>query len=124
MTTHVIDRSAKALGWFSIALGVAEIFAPRWVSRTVGVRSSAARTNTLRACGVREVTAGVGILAGLRRQRAPVGWLWARVFGDVIDLALLGKSYFAKDAKRARVGCNIAAVLGVTALDVATARAA
>ena len=30
------DRLARALGWFSIGLGVTELAAPGWVARTLG----------------------------------------------------------------------------------------
>jgi uncharacterized membrane protein len=59
----------------------------------------------------------VGILA----SRRPSGWLWARVGGDAIDLALLGRALTAGDARRGRVAAAAGAVASVTAPDVAAA---
>jgi uncharacterized membrane protein len=102
---------ARALGWFSIGLGVAQILAPRAMSRTTGV---ADRPMLLRAVGVREIASGVGILS----RRRPTPWLWARVAGDAMDLAMLGAAVVSPGARRNRIGITAAAVAGVTALDV------
>ena len=72
-----------ALGWFSIGLGIAQLLAPRTMARAIGAPES---TNVMRTVGAREVAAGVGILS----RREPSGWLWARVAGDAMDLALIG----------------------------------
>lgn len=93
---------AVGLGFFSIALGVTEIIAPRLVRRAADMRCS---DNVVRLCGVREVLNGVGIL--LAWKRAP--WLWARVAGDAMDIAAT------------RRPAALAALAGVTALDVAAA---
>jgi uncharacterized membrane protein len=63
---------------------------------------------------VREVVSGVGILA----QPRPAGWVWARVGGDLMDLAYLGTALTSEGARRERLAAAIAAVGGVTALDV------
>ena len=64
--------------------------------------------------GVREIVSGVGILA----QPRPSGWVWARVGGDLLDLAYLGSALNSDYARRGRVTAAMAAVAGVTALDV------
>jgi uncharacterized membrane protein len=68
---------------------------------------------------LREVVSGVGILAQPRRRST---WLWSRVGGDAIDLALLGSALTLGSGSRARVAAATAAVVGVTALDVACSR--
>jgi uncharacterized membrane protein len=68
-------------------------------------------------CGVRELTSGAGILA--KRRRA--SWLWYRVLGDVIDLALLGELLGSSKHRKARLLTATAAVAGVTLLDALTA---
>lgn len=106
---------ARALGWFSIALGVSEIVAPGWLSRSLGLR----RTRLVRAFGFRELGTGIAILAS--RRYAP--WLWGRVAGDVLDLGLLGTA-LRKDngqSQRRFAKAAIAAVAGVTALDLLSA---
>jgi len=63
---------------------------------------------------VREVASGIGLLS---QPRTP-GWMWSRVAGDVMDLALLGSALNASATNRNRTVAATAAVLGVTALDV------
>jgi uncharacterized protein YjeT (DUF2065 family) len=96
------DTVASGLGFFSIALGLTEIVAPRLVKQAMDMRCS---ENMVRLCGVREIATGVGIL--LSWKRAP--WMWGRVAGDALDIAI------------ARRPAAIAALAGVTALDVANA---
>ncbi len=50
------DQLARALGWFSIGLGVVEFFAPRRVTETLGMEG---RETLVRAFGVREILAGI-----------------------------------------------------------------
>jgi uncharacterized membrane protein len=105
------DRLATALGWFSVALGIAELLAPRSVSRAVGASMSNGLVRTL---GARELAAGVGILAA--RDNGP--WLWSRVAGDAMDVALIANAARAKDARTGRVALAAGAVALVAALDV------
>jgi len=105
------ERLAHALGWFSIGLGLAEIAAPRGLAKLIGVTDN--RT-LLRLLGVREIASGVGILS----RRRPVGWLWSRVGGDIMDLAVLGTALISPTANRRRVAAATAAVTGVTVLDL------
>jgi uncharacterized membrane protein len=104
------QRLARALGWLSIGLGVAEVTAPGTVARWSGMNDN---RGLLRMLGVREIAHGVGILS----RRKPVGWIWSRVFGDVIDLAVLGKAAAAPTANKRRIAAAAAAVTGVTVLD-------
>jgi len=106
------ERMAEGLGWFSIGLGVAEVLAPRQLGRMIGLRRK--HTFLLRLLGLREIASGLGILS---KQR-PAGWLWSRVGGDALDLALLGVSLGANDRRRGRLTAATAAVAGVTALDL------
>src|SRR5690242_14874743 len=76
------ETLAKAMGWFSVGLGIAEIVAPRAMSKLIGAPPK--NSKLVRWMGVRELTAGVGILAQPRRPE----WMWARVSGDTVDLAL------------------------------------
>ena len=93
---------AWGFGFFSIAIGVAEIVAPHWIARLSGARIS---PNMIRAFGVREIATGVGLL--MAAKRGP--WLWGRVAGDALDIAAV------------RNPAAIAALAGVTAVDVAAA---
>jgi uncharacterized membrane protein len=111
-------RMARALGWFSIGLGLAEVAAPRRLARFIGVEDDDTHRNFLLAYGVREIAAGIAILAADR----PTGAVWARVGGDVLDLAFLGEALTTNESGRTRAMAATAAVLGVTALDVLTGR--
>src|SRR5690606_35624708 len=83
------ERMATALGWFSIGLGIAELVAPGRVARLIGLDDPEGRTlNLVRLMGLREIGAGLGILGN---DRTP-GWLWARVAGDALDVALLARA--------------------------------
>ena len=104
------QRLARALGWFSIGLGITELAAPRAIARITGMNG---KRGLIRALGVREIASGVGILS----RRKPVGWLWSRVFGDVVDLAVLSKAAASPHANRLRVAAAAAAVGGVMVLD-------
>lgn len=105
------DRIARALGWFSIGLGLAQLLAPRGISRAVGIDQ---RPVLMRSLGVREIASGIGILS----QRRPDNWLWTRLAGDAIDLALLGVASRAPGAARRRVALTTAAIAGVAVLDL------
>lgn len=106
---------ASRLGWFSIGLGLIEVLAPRTLERFLGIRHHGF---LLRMMGFREIASGVGILTG----RRPSSWLWARVGGDLIDIAGLGMALNSDTAKPANIGLACAAVAGVTVLDLRCAQ--
>jgi len=72
---------ARGLGWYSLALGAAELLAPRTVARAAGLEGSSRAL--VRLYGLREIACGIGILM----SRNPAPYVWARVGGDVLDLA-------------------------------------
>ena len=72
------DRIAAKLGYLSLALGAAEIIAPRAICRTLGLRGT---EPLVRAYGAREIANGVAILSSAN----PEPWVWARVAGDLAD---------------------------------------
>ena len=106
---------ARALGWFSIGLGVAELLAPRAMARATGLRG---KETLLRAYGLREIATGAAILA----SDEPGPWLWGRVGGDALDLATLGAG-LARRQPHAGTAFAIAAVAGVAVVDALCARA-
>ena len=108
-------RLARGLGWFSIGLGLAEVLAPGGVARMIGVPK---HRGLMRALGFREIASGVAILT----QSKPTPGLWSRVGGDAMDLALLGAAMGSRRASKGRVAGAVAAVAGVTALDVICSR--
>lgn len=124
------ERLAHSLGWFSVGLGLAEVCAPRQMARAIGLAprrpewaaylpesiapSDGAHATALRLFGLREIGTGLAILT----QRRPVGSLWARVAGDLLDLGVLGAALRHANGDRRRLMTAAAAVAGVTALDV------
>jgi L-ascorbate metabolism protein UlaG (beta-lactamase superfamily) len=112
-------QAARALGWFSIGLGMAEVIAPKWLGRQIGAKSHRSHRRWIRSMGLREIAAGVGILSQ-QRSKDLASWMWARVGGDAIDLALLGAAYAANKKQRERICAAACAVAGVTALDALT----
>jgi uncharacterized membrane protein len=110
------ERRARGLGWFSIGLGLAQIAAPRTLSRIIGLPDGDSSRNALFVIGLREIGSGVGLL---RNPRSP-GWLWTRAAGDAMDLALLAGSLRDGEADRSRLAAATMAVAGVAYLDVLT----
>lgn len=110
---------AGGLGWFSLGLGLSQLLAPRGLAKMIGVRADGRTRDTMLAIGLRELASGYGILT--RRRRAP--WLWMRVGGDLMDLALLGRAASKKRRRTSLLGVGIAltAVAGVTVLDLLAA---
>lgn len=95
---------ARALGWFSIGLGLAGLLAPRLLARAAGLQG---RERMLRLYGVRELASGISILLA----RNPRPWVAGRLVGDAVDMATLIV------AGNKRSVAALAAVGGVTALD-------
>jgi len=108
------DRIARNLGWFSLGLGLAELVAPRLLARTLGLEG---RETLLRAYGLREIGAGMWALSD-----TPAPAMWSRVAGDLADLGTLALGARGGDeAQKRNAIIAIAAILGITALDLVTA---
>ena len=112
------DPLARALGYFSLALGAAELAAPAAMARLMGASHDTRTTSVVRAMGARELGHGIAILT----RPGFAGPLWSRVAGDVADIGFLSSAYGADYANKRRVLAVGAAVLGVTVLDVLCAR--
>ena len=110
-------RRGIGLGVFSVGLGLAELLAPHGVAGLIGIPNTRRTRLVLRALGVRELLAGVGLLSQPRSGT----WLWGRVIGDAMDLALLGEGFFKPRSQRGRLIAATAAVAGVTAIDALSA---
>jgi len=110
------DRAARALGWFSIGLGVSELLFAHRYTRALGVDGS---EGAVRLCGLREIGAGV-----LSLSASKSAGLWSRVGGDALDLALIGRAMRdGRPGQRGNAALALVTVLGITALDVMVARA-
>jgi uncharacterized membrane protein len=108
------DTLARTLGWFSLGVGVSQIAAPKRVARAIGMMDADEHDGLVRAVGVRELATGLGILSRPR----PASWLWARVAGDAMDIALLTAAVTSPAHKRTRVTAAIATVAGIAVPDV------
>jgi hypothetical protein len=103
---------ARKIGYFSIALGLAEVLMPAQLGELSGIGRS--KHAFLQVLGAREIAHGVGILA----KTKPTAAMMTRIGGDAVDLAFLGIAFAAKDSNKRRLIGATAAVLGVTALDI------
>ena len=109
------ERLAKALGVFSVGLGLAQVLAPHGVARAIGLEDDEDdNRRTMRALGVREIATGIGLLT----QERPATFAWGRVTGDAMDLALLGHASRSGRNDNRRLAAAAAAVAGVMVLDI------
>jgi hypothetical protein len=108
------DRLAKALGWFSLGLGLTEVLAPGSITRMLGMEG---KESVVRAFGAREIGHGLLTLS-MDKQ---VG-LWSRVAGDGLDIATVMGGLRHDNPKRDNVAIAVAMLLGVTLLDVIAAQ--
>ena len=108
------DRFGRNLGWFSIGLGLTELFAARKLTQASGAEGN---ENFVRAMGARELAHGVLCLSVNNDYGA-----YTRVAGDVLDLAALASIYRDDNPKKGNVGMAIAAVIGCTIADLAAAQ--
>jgi hypothetical protein len=109
-------KFAKGIGLFSMALGLAEVVAPTQLASLIGL--SDRYTRYLPLLGAREIAHGVGIM----KSTKPTTAVWTRVTGDAIDLAFLGSAFTDPSTNKLRLGGAVAAVAGVTLLDLICAQ--
>jgi uncharacterized membrane protein len=81
------DKLTRMIGWASVGLGTPLLLAPARSAEAIGIKDGSQQRATVAGVGARELVAAAGLLG----QRRPV-WLWSRVAGDLMDLALLGNS--------------------------------
>ncbi len=115
---ETVARRSRGLGWLSVGQGLVRLLLPGGVSQLVLGRHSRRHRRTMRALGLREVAAGVGILRAPHETR----WLLPRLFGDVMDLGLLAALLRARRFRGRRLAASLAGVLGLTAVDVFVTR--
>jgi hypothetical protein len=104
------DRLARNLGWFSIGLGLVELFGAHRITRTLGLDG---QETMVRAYGLREIGAGMMTLSVDKE----VG-LASRIAGDGIDIVTLSSALHSDNAKRDNVAIALVIVAGVTLLDL------
>ena len=110
--------AARGLGWLSIGLGAAMLAAPRALCRLAGVGHVPMAPMIARGVGGRELGHAVSLLGSRKATR----WVWARVAGDAMDLAMLGMALAKSDRRgRRRVMTTTAAIGAITVADLVTA---
>jgi hypothetical protein len=107
---------ARALAWFSIGLGLAELAMPRTLARAAGMPNLPTLT---RAYGLREIGTGIGILT----SKDPSPWLWGRVAGDALDVATVAPG-LVTSGRPLRTLTSIAMLLGIAYVDLKVAEGA
>lgn len=105
---------ARGLGLLSLALGAVYLAVPARFSRWIGVPPTSQRSGVVALVGVRQVGVGLGLLA----SRRPTRWLAMRLLGDAKDIGLLLAAMRLRRADRPRLGAALAAIGGITAVDV------
>ncbi|MEE7456019.1 hypothetical protein MPAR168_13105 [Methylorubrum populi] len=111
----VPDSVAKGLGWFSLALGLTELLAPRRITSTLGMEG---KETLVRAYGAREIASGVLSLSVDKNLG-----LWSRVAGDCLDIATVMTALRPDNPKRDNVVVALALLVGITAVDLIDAGA-
>jgi uncharacterized membrane protein len=107
-------KIARALGLFSLGLGVWQLASPRSHAKVVGI-DDAPDENVIRAIGLRELGAAAGLLWGSQ----PAPFLWSRVAGDLMDLSMLANAMGSRDGERRRqIARSMLAVAAITLPDV------
>jgi hypothetical protein len=104
------DRLARNLGWFSIGLGLAELFAAHKITSALGMHG---KENLVRAYGFREITSGFMTLS-VDKQAG----LASRIAGDALDIATLATAMRPDNPKRENAALAFAMVAGITLLDI------
>jgi len=109
------DRAGRVLGWVSMGLGLTELFAPKLLTRWLGMEG---KEGLVMAYGAREIASGVMCLSVNNDYGA-----WSRVGGDMVDLATLAAAYRDDNPKKGNVGIAMALVTGIAVADAVTAQA-
>jgi uncharacterized membrane protein len=112
LTSQSRSPLAQCLGWLSVGLGLAALFAPRKMGEITGLDG---RHGLVRMVGARELASGVGLLTQTRKTP----WLWSRVIGDAMDLAALVSAHTGTERGRSRAIGAAAIVAAIAAADVA-----
>jgi uncharacterized membrane protein len=108
------QTAARGLGYLSLGLGLSQLLAPRWFSQKIGLKDRTENETVVRLIGARELIAAAGLLT----SRNPAPWVWLRVGGDLMDLALLGRASTGSVAEQDRLNGALAGTVAVTAVDV------
>lgn len=101
----------RALGLFSIGLGLIAVASPQRVSRFLGLDFE---DQAMSAFGAREIASGAGLLSPVK----PGPWFWLRVGGDVMDMAALARAVEHSNPRRKYALAALVTVAGIAVLDI------
>jgi uncharacterized membrane protein len=108
------DQLSRALGWASVGLGLPLLVRPTDTAQAVGIGSSPRHRLAATLVGIREFAAAAGLLV-----RPSSVWLWSRVAGDAMDLAMLGRALKNSDGRGIRrTAAATAGVAAIAAVDL------
>lgn len=111
----VTPQVSFMLGQNAIGLGLWGLLAPKGVNRFLGLKGTPQSTQLL--FGAREMATGVALFSDPTKSSA----LWARVAGDVFDIAVLRGLTQRTNPKHRNARLALGVVLAVTALDIVAA---
>ena len=111
-----LEKIGYSLAGLSIALGLGELFAGKRLARRMGVPE---HSGIVRAYGARELATGAALLARPTASRN----VWARVVGDLLDLATLAAAFRRPGARQAVLWGGVAFVATALLADTAAALA-
>lgn len=106
-------QSSRLLGFASLGLGAFSLFRGRDTADALGID----KPEVVATAGGREIFTGL-MAMGYPDRAWPI---WARVAGDVMDLAVLGVALGRGNARRHNAAWAAIGVLGLTLVDVAVA---
>ncbi len=104
----------RALGLFSIGLGIVAVAAPGRMSRFLGLTFE---DEAMSAFGAREIASGAGLLSPVK----PGPWFWMRVGGDVMDITALARAVDRSNPRRTYAIAALTTVAAIAILDIAMA---
>jgi hypothetical protein len=108
------DHLGKGLGWMSLGLGAAALFAGGRIAQALGLEN---KSSLVRLIGAREVVSGIMTLSPDRETG-----LWSRVAGDAMDVMLVATALDAPPSRqRDNAKLALAAVAGIAVLDMIAA---
>ncbi len=111
------EALVRGIAWLSIAIGAAELLAPRRTRHAVSVGLAAW---WMRLRGLRTVVGGVALLVADDKAR----WLHRRSMANALDVVTLLRHHDGSAGARARNAAGIVAIGSLTALDMTAARMA
>ena len=99
------DRLGRALGWFSLGLGLAELIAPGRITQALGMQG---RESLVRAYGAREISSGIPTFS-INKE---VGLLM-RLAGDALDIATVLPALLKDNDRRGNAGLAFLALIAL-----------